>query len=196
MATSLLAPHSRDGALKRLAARDRPPTGEEVTAAIDTGFRLILGRLPSAEERSRFAAFHTRSSGIGGPDAAARALLTAILMQPEFLYRQELGDGSVDEHGRTRLAPREIAYALSFALHDQPLPEFSRPPGRVTSPMRAASPRSSAIDSATSPRSSRRTRGSYSSSVSISTIPMPWRSSKISPMADSTRPPGSSRISR
>jgi hypothetical protein len=47
-------------------------------------------------------------------------------MQPEFVFRQELGDGRKDEHGRVRLAPREIAYALSFALADLPLDEFVR----------------------------------------------------------------------
>ena len=53
--------------------------------------------------------------------AGAKALLTAILLQPEVLYRMELGAGEPDEHGRVRLSPRETAYALSYALDDRPV---------------------------------------------------------------------------
>ena len=60
-------------------------------------------------------------SNTGGHVAGAKALLTAILLQPEVLYRMELGTGEPDEHGRVRLSSRETAYALSYALDDRPV---------------------------------------------------------------------------
>jgi hypothetical protein len=42
-----------------------------------------------------------------------------ILMLPEAMYRLELGSGKPDQHGRRFLAPRELAYAIAFALTDE-----------------------------------------------------------------------------
>ena len=123
VAVALLGPKSRDGAFKALVA-DEPPGKEAVDAAVVLAFQRMLGRRPTAEEQTRFHGFHERAKATGGHRPAAKALLTAVLMQPEFLYREELGDGKVDEFGRTRLAPREIGYSLSYALTDAPVKEF------------------------------------------------------------------------
>jgi len=123
IAAAMTAPTSRDRPLKALVT-DTPPTAEQVVAAIETAFRKIVGRAPTAEEQERFGAFHKASSNTGGHVAGAKALLTAILLQPEVLYRMELGTGEPDEHGRVRLSPRETAYALSYALDDRPVVEL------------------------------------------------------------------------
>jgi hypothetical protein len=47
-----------------------------------------------------------------------RNLISAVLLKPEALYRSELAQGEPDEHDRALLAPREIAYALAYALTD------------------------------------------------------------------------------
>ncbi len=47
-----------------------------------------------------------------------RNLISAVLLKPEALYRSELAQGEPDEHDRILLAPREIAYALAYALTD------------------------------------------------------------------------------
>ncbi len=44
----------------------------------------------------------------------------AIVMQPEAVFRLELGQGSVDDLGRQRLSQGEIAVALSYALGNRP----------------------------------------------------------------------------
>ena len=119
IAAALTAPQSKDRSLKALVT-ETPPTAAQVTEAIETAFRKIVGRAPTAEEQERFGAFHQAAGVTGGHAAAAHALLTAILMQPEVLYRLELGAGEPDAHGRVRLSPREAAYALSYALDDQP----------------------------------------------------------------------------
>ncbi len=124
IAAAMVSPQSKDRPFKQLVAGDSPPSEKVVKSAIEYAFRKVLGRAATEEELSRFHAFHRKSVSIGGHVAAARALLAAVLMQPEALYRQELGDGKVDTHGRMRLSSREIAYALSYALHNQPVDAF------------------------------------------------------------------------
>jgi hypothetical protein len=126
VAASLLGPNAKDRVLRDLVSGSGPPPEETVAEAIETAFRKALGRGPTAEEKERFLGLYNQSVGIAGHKTAARALLTAVLMQPEFMFRQELGDGKPDESGRVRLSQREIAYALSYALTDMPLDEFTR----------------------------------------------------------------------
>ncbi len=124
VAEALVAPKSKDRIFRDLVSEDGPPKAELVNESINYAFRKILDREATEEEKSRFFAFHQQATATGGNALAGRALLTAILMQPEVLYRQELGDGKTDEHGRTRLTNSEIAYALSYALDDRPVSEI------------------------------------------------------------------------
>ena len=60
---------------------------------------------------TKYLEFTESNINLGGPIDALKKTLTAILMEPEFFYRSELGkDG--------KLAPREAAYAISLALTD------------------------------------------------------------------------------
>ena len=124
IADKMLGPQSKDRAFKDLVSDDGPPNADQVNAAIDTAFRKVLGRAPTEEEKARFATFHAESTKVGGSKTAAKALLSAVLLQPEVLYRKELGDGQSDDYGRVRLSQREIAYALSYAFDDLPIREF------------------------------------------------------------------------
>jgi len=124
IAAALLSERSKDREFKRLVEDEGPPSAEQVDQAIGHAFRKILDRNPTAAERQRFAAFYENAKQTGGYKIAANALLTAVLMQPEVLFRQELGDGKLDEFGRMRLSQREIAFALSYALDNQPVREF------------------------------------------------------------------------
>lgn len=123
VAAKMVAPTSKDRAFKQLASGGKPDK-EAVDEAIETAFRKVLARRPTADEKQRYKAFYEKAAATGGYENAATAMLAAILLQPEVLFRQELGDGKLDTHGRTRLASREIAYALSYALDDRPLDEF------------------------------------------------------------------------
>ena len=87
-----------------------------VRAAIQQQFELVLQRPATDEELNRFREFWKKIAAKGNPGVAARALLVAILMQPEVYYREETGDGPVDHLGRRRLSPEEIARSLSYAL--------------------------------------------------------------------------------
>jgi hypothetical protein len=123
VAMALLGPRSRDKVFKQLVG-DAPPDGETVDAATELAFQRMLGRKPVPEEQIRFKAFYEKAKKTGGYRPAAKALLSAVIMQPEFLFRSELGDGDPDEHGRLRLSQAEIAYALSYALDNHPVREF------------------------------------------------------------------------
>ncbi len=124
IAEAMVAPKSRDAVFKELVSEAGAPAANTVASAIQTAFRKIVGRAATADEEQRFLAFHQKALKTGGHVLAGKALLTAVFMQPEVLYRQELGDGKVDASGRMRLAPREIGYALSYALDNKPIPEF------------------------------------------------------------------------
>jgi len=124
VAAALVGPKSKDRVFKQLVDENTPPTDELVQSAIEHAFRKMLGRDPTASEGARCLTFYKKAHETGGTAAAGTALLTAVLMQPEFLFRSELGDGQADEFGRVRLTQREIAYALSYALDDQPVEAF------------------------------------------------------------------------
>lgn len=123
VAAALVGPKSRDRDLRRLG-QGAKITPLVVQRGVQAAFQRILGRRPTQEEEQRFTAFYEKADDKGGHTVAAKALVTAVLMQPEFLFRSELGDGKPDALGRVRLSPRETAYALSYALGNQPLDVF------------------------------------------------------------------------
>ena len=119
-AAMLDAKRGKSRELKALTGGEQPPDRQTVVRAIDAVFSRALGRQPTTEERQRFGKFYEVAKASADHEIAAQALVTAILMQPEFFFRSELGDGALDAHGRRRLSQTEIAYALSYALDDTP----------------------------------------------------------------------------
>lgn len=117
---------TKDKLLKEIVALGQPPADEKIQSAIEYTFRKVLGRNPTEDEQERFFAYYHKAKAAAGHEIAGRSMLTAILMQPEVLYRQELGNGEPDQHGRIRLSPREIYYALSYALDNRPRDEFNK----------------------------------------------------------------------
>lgn len=96
-----------------------PPTDVEVEAALKHMFDHVLRRPPSAEEVERFTALYDKNVQDAGRITGARYTLAAVLLLPEAVYRLEHGAEEVDDRGRVRLAPREIAFALAYALTDR-----------------------------------------------------------------------------
>ena len=86
--------------------------------AIRKQFQLALLREPNEDETQRFVALMEKNIDDAGAAIGVRATLAAILMLPEAIYRFELGNTELDEHGRAMLSPRELAYAISFGLTD------------------------------------------------------------------------------
>ena len=98
--------------------KDTPPTEAKVDAAIQWLFDRVLLRSPTLEEQARLLTFSMKSMKSDGKLLGVRNLISAVLLKPEALYRSELAQGEPDELGRALLAPREIAYALAYALTD------------------------------------------------------------------------------
>jgi mono/diheme cytochrome c family protein len=94
------------------------PTRAQLDAALSHQFKLVLKREPKADERDRSAALYAAGVKAGGPEAGARAVLVAALLHPEATFRSEVGAGPAAA-GRRLLAPREIAFALAYALSDK-----------------------------------------------------------------------------
>ena len=106
--------------LEMLTNKPEIPTDEAVRFVIQKTFLQILRRKPEEAEFVRFTKFYRDVVEINGRQAGAQRLLMAIYMRPEALFREELGEGPVDEHGRVRLSPMETALAISYALGDSP----------------------------------------------------------------------------
>ncbi len=96
-----------------------PPTDAQIEAAVALQFRTVLQRPPTAAEKNRFVAFMKKNIADAGPTAGVRHALAAVLLLPEAVFRMEVGTGEPDAKGRVRLAPREIAQAVAYALTDR-----------------------------------------------------------------------------
>jgi len=95
---------------------DRPPFEEDIHKAIKKSFLISLQRMPNANEVKKFSALWQKIKNNSDHVTASKSMLMAILMQPEVLFRLELGNGPVDQYGRQRLSQIEIAKSISFAL--------------------------------------------------------------------------------
>jgi hypothetical protein len=95
-----------------------PPSDDELRAAIRKQFELVLRRAPMEIEASNYLELTRRAVELAGNSEGLRQMLKTVLLESEFLYRQEWGAGETDQHGRKMLAPREAAYAISYAMGD------------------------------------------------------------------------------
>lgn len=95
------------------------PSVAQMEAAVRKEFIRVLGRDPDAEETKRFVDFMARACTEAGNAKGLATTLTAIMLQPEAVFRMEIGLGKPDVHGRRMLSPYELAYAVSYALTDR-----------------------------------------------------------------------------
>ena len=91
--------------------KSKNPVDADIAAAINHQFQMGLQRKASPEEIKRYLAFTKANIKAGGHIEALKKTLTAILMEPEFFYRSEIGKNG-------KLTPREGSYAISYALTD------------------------------------------------------------------------------
>lgn len=112
-------PRTSREVLALLEAAEEPTDGQ-IRAAVSGQFQRVLLREPTAPELDRFAAFSRRGIAETGRTRGVRAMLAAVLLTPEALYRTETGAGPPDDRGRVRLGGRELAFAIAYALTDRP----------------------------------------------------------------------------
>jgi hypothetical protein len=87
-----------------------PPTREQLEKAVQKQFQLALARRAEAQEVERLLALYDKCAQDGDRPGAVRAMLAAVLLRCDAVFRSELGrpDGT--------LTPHETAAALSAAL--------------------------------------------------------------------------------
>lgn len=95
------------------------PSDSQLETAIAFQFKQILKRPPTDRELEKFVALLKRNMSEAGQVVGSRYTLATVLMLPEAVFRMEVGRGQPDEKGRLRLAPREIAFAIAYALTDK-----------------------------------------------------------------------------
>lgn len=103
----------------RLFDEKNPAGNAEITAAIELQFDRVLKRQATPEELTKFVALMDKNISDAGRTMGVRYTLAAVYLLPEAIFRYELGSGPADAQGRVRLAPREIAFALAYALTDR-----------------------------------------------------------------------------
>ncbi|MBX9678812.1 MAG: DUF1588 domain-containing protein [Gemmataceae bacterium] len=103
----------------KLLDENLPLEDAAIIAAVQKQFASVLQRQATKEELSRFTALFHKNAKDAGRVLGVRYSLAAIYLLPESIYRWELGSGPVDDQGRIRLTPREIAFAISYALTDR-----------------------------------------------------------------------------
>ena len=112
-------PRSTAKPLEAVIMHDGIPDDTMLQEAIAHQFKVTLQRQPTKAEEENYMGLLARTLETSGNTSALKAMMTGVLMEPEFLYRNEFGGGDRDQHGRVPLTPREAAYAISYALTDR-----------------------------------------------------------------------------
>ncbi|MCA9268380.1 MAG: DUF1588 domain-containing protein [Planctomycetales bacterium] len=106
-------------ALALLDPANQSPTPEQFAALIRKQYELVLLRSPSDDELRASLALLESTRRDSNLQRGMQTALAAVILSPEAVFRGELGAGAPDEHGRVMLSPRELSYAISFALTDK-----------------------------------------------------------------------------
>ena len=112
-------PPNTPPAFVAIVAKDSTPTDQEMVDAIQAQFDCVLKRNANDSEVSRYLALLRSTIELGGNTEGLRQMLVSVLLESEFLYRQEFGDGETDDYGRSRLSRDEAAQAIAYALGDR-----------------------------------------------------------------------------
>jgi Protein of unknown function (DUF1588)/Protein of unknown function (DUF1585)/Protein of unknown function (DUF1592) len=102
-----------------IVTKDSAPSDQMLSDAIQAQFHCVLRRQASNAELARYLPLLRATIELGGNAEGLRQMLVSVLLESEFLYRQEFGDGQTDEFGRNKLTPTEAAQAIAYALGDR-----------------------------------------------------------------------------
>ncbi len=92
---------------------------DQLATPLKQTFQRFASREPTADELQKYVDLLKKNlAETKDPRESLKGALIAIYLSPEAIYRQEWGLGPADEHGRRMLSPKELAFALSFALFD------------------------------------------------------------------------------
>ena len=112
-------PPSSPEAFVKIATHQSTPTTVQLIAAIHGQFDCVLQRDATQEELEKHLQLFRAAIKLAGNEDGLRQMLVSVLLQSEFLYRQEFGAGEQDAQGRQKLSPREASYAIAYAVSDR-----------------------------------------------------------------------------
>jgi len=112
-------PKTTPAAFETIISKKDAPTDDEIRAAVLEQFERVLQRKATARELSQYLELTRGAIQAAGNTEGLRQMLKTVLLESEFVYRLEFGGGNGDEYGRKPLAPREAAFAISYALGDR-----------------------------------------------------------------------------
>ncbi|MFN3150293.1 DUF1588 domain-containing protein [Bremerella sp.] len=104
---------------RRERVKAGPPSDELLHKLVDELSLQILERSPDTAEADQYVTLAKTYTTKLGNLKAIQKLIQTLILSSEFVYRQELGSGQPDEHGRRPLSPRDASYAIAYALTDQ-----------------------------------------------------------------------------
>ena len=110
----------RQAIYRNLANAKQAPDESKLTEAITQHFQRVVYRVPTAQELERYLGLFRNSAKEAGHAEAFRVTLMAVMLHHEAVYRIEIGLGPEDQDGRRILSPTELAFAIAYALTDQP----------------------------------------------------------------------------
>ena len=113
------SPKTTPPAFEAVITMKGPATDEEIRAAVQLQFGLALRRKATDVEFGQYLDLTREAIKVAGNAEGLRQMLKAVLLESEFVYRLEFGDGKPDQYGRAPLSPREAAYAIAYALGDR-----------------------------------------------------------------------------
>jgi mono/diheme cytochrome c family protein len=102
-----------------LLDESKPATRGQVEAALRKQFDTVLHRAPTSAELEKLVVLHGKNVKTGGAVEGTKITLMAPLLSPEVLFRLELGRGGQAGAERLFLSPREMAFAIAYALTDR-----------------------------------------------------------------------------
>ncbi len=105
-------------AFEAIILNDSQPLDDALKAAIQAQFGMVLQRPADDAELAKYLELTRSAIDVVGNTEGLRQMLVAVLLDSEFLYRLEFGDGPEDADGRRMLSPREASYAIAYALGD------------------------------------------------------------------------------
>jgi len=102
--------------MQREGARLLKHVENDKEKALSVFYYVVNRDHPTRSTLDRLAKLHADVLAVTDETTAYQTVFQAIICQPAALYRFELGDGTVDEHGRRFLASDELLVALGFAM--------------------------------------------------------------------------------
>lgn len=95
------------------------PSEKMLRDAIIHQFKVLMQRDPIEAEMIKYLGFMNDTIKISDKTSTLKKMMVSVLMEPEFLYRNEFGGGKPDDEGRMMLTPFEASFAIAYALTDR-----------------------------------------------------------------------------